>query len=238
MVTELIRYKAGDHVLNLETAPTVFHPNSTSRFLIESIEDPAGRSILDLGCGVGPISICAALMGAANVHAVDIMPEACEIARRNVARNGVAEHVTVVQGDLFSALRDRTFDIVVDDVSGIADEVARVSTWYPEPIPTGGPDGTAKTIDMLRRSRAHLKGSGQLIFPVLSLAASAKIVTVAQELYGNELTLLSSRRVPFNKPLQDNIDRLCQLRDEGIVDFIQNRSRYLWTLDIYRAWVR
>lgn len=238
MVTELIKFKAGDQVLELETAPTVFHPNSTSRFLIESMENPAGRNILDLGCGVGPISICAALKGAASVHAVDIMPEACEIARRNVVRNGVAETVSVVQGDLFGALRDNTFDIVVDDVSGIADEVARISTWYPEPIPTGGPDGTAQTIDMLRRSRIHLKGGGQLIFPVLSLAASEKIVAVARELFGENLALVSSRRIPFNKPLHDNIDRLERLRDQGIIDFIQNRSRYLWTLDIYRAWVQ
>lgn len=238
MVIELINFKAGDQVLELETSPTVFQPNSTSRFLVESMGDPAGKRVLDLGSGVGPISICAALKGAASVYAVDIMPEACEIARRNVVRNGVAETVTVIQGDLFEALNDTKFDILVDDVSGIADEVARISTWYPEPIPTGGLDGTRQTIDMLRRSRVHLENGGQLIFPVLSLAASEKIVAVARELFGENLELLSSRRIPFNKPLHDNIDRLNRLREEGLIDFIQNRSRYLWTLDIYRAWVQ
>lgn len=238
MVIELIKFKAGDQVLELETSPTVFQPNSTSRFLVESMGDPAGKRVLDLGSGVGPISICAALKGAASVYAVDIMPEACEIARRNVVRNGVADTVTVIQGDLFEALNDTKFDILVDDVSGIADEAARISTWYPEPIPTGGLDGTRQTIDMLRRSRVHLENGGLLIFPVLSLAASEKIVAVARELFGENLELLSSRRIPFNKPLQDNIERLNQLRDEGLIEFTQNRSRYLWTLDIYRAWVR
>jgi len=238
MVTELIRYKVGDHVLTLETSPNVFHPNSTSRFLVESIEDARGQVVLDLGCGVGPISISAALMGAERVYAVDIMPEACELARRNVERNGVADRVTVLEGNLFDALREISFDIVVDDVSGVADEVARMSSWYPEPVPTGGPDGTLPTLNMLTESRSHLRNGGYLVFPVLSLSASEKIVAAARDIYGQKLQLLSSRKIPFNKQLQDNIDRLFELRDLNMIDFEQNRSRYLWTLDIYRAKAR
>jgi hypothetical protein len=73
---------------------------------------------------------------------------------------------------------------------------------------------------------------------VLSLSASQKIVSVARDLYGDDLKLLSSRRIPFNAPLQDNIERLNELRAEGLIDFTQTRSRYLWTLDIYQARAR
>jgi ribosomal protein L11 methyltransferase len=55
---------------------------------------PAGGAA-DLGCGVGTLAIVAAKLGWAPVVGVDRVPVAIEVARENVARNGVAVDVRV-----------------------------------------------------------------------------------------------------------------------------------------------
>jgi len=48
--------------------------------------DLAGRTVLDAGCGAGVLALAAALCGAARVTAVDVDPEAIDVARRNGAK--------------------------------------------------------------------------------------------------------------------------------------------------------
>ena len=156
--------------LTLELPSRVFRPTTCTRMLAEQMDDLRGKTVLDLGCGAGPIAVAAALGGAAKVYAVDIMEEACRATARNAELNGVQERVEVRRGDLFEPIGEARLDLIVADVSGMAEEVARISPWYPEPIPTGGPDGTVPTVRMLNVSRALIKVFGHLLFPVLGLA--------------------------------------------------------------------
>ena len=55
--------------------------------------------MLDLGSGSGILSICAARLGARQAIGVEIDPQANVIARANVARNGVADRVSILDGD-------------------------------------------------------------------------------------------------------------------------------------------
>ncbi len=221
--------------LKLYTAGHVFEPNLTTRLLAESVDIPKGSSVLDLGCGVGPIAIIAAKKGAGEVYAVDVMDEACAYAARNVEENGVADRVRVIQSDLFSNIPDKKFDIIINDVSGMADIVSRISPWYPETIPTGGYDGTEPTIRMLTEAREHLNDNGILYFPVLSLADQKKILNKANELYNNGLEPVSKKMVPFCQEFKDRLKDLEDLRNRGIIDYVVKRSRYLWSLEIYKA---
>ncbi len=58
-----------------------------------------GKTVLDLGCGSGQVSVLAAKMGA-RVHAVDIAPQMLEIARRGALAAGVADRVRFEEGDV------------------------------------------------------------------------------------------------------------------------------------------
>jgi ribosomal protein L11 methyltransferase len=54
-----------------------------------------GQSVLDVGTGTGILAIAAIKLGAACVVAMDVEEAAVAAARENVARNGVADRVTV-----------------------------------------------------------------------------------------------------------------------------------------------
>lgn len=57
-----------------------------------------GRSVLDLGCGSGQVSLLAASMGA-SVVGIDIAPRMLEIARESAAHAGLSERVRFEEGD-------------------------------------------------------------------------------------------------------------------------------------------
>lgn len=215
----------------------VFKPTLTTTLLTQRVlnEGVGEMNVLDLGCGLGPIAIALALSGASHVWAVDAMARACELARVNARINGLIDRLTVLEGDLFDPLGDRKFDVVVDDVSGVASQVARLSRWFPEQVPLGGEDGSVLTVRMLRAVRNHLVPGGRLYFPVLSLSNREGILAVAADVFAGQLQRVDVKQVPFSPELKEHLPTLLDLRERGIIRFEQIRSRCFWTLEIYRG---
>jgi len=222
----------------LQVSPHLFRPTLTTTILTEQLDAASvrDRTVLDLGCGVGPIAIGLAMSGSAHVHATDLMPEACELAMANAALNGVYDRITFMRGNLFEPLGDMQFDVIVDDVSAVTEDVARLSRWFPRGVPSGGEDGTVNTIEMLLASRRHLKPNGFLLFPILSLSRQARILEVAREVYGERLIRVASRRIPFSADLKNNLAKLVDLRSQGLIEFWHARNRPYWVLEIYKAY--
>ncbi|HUT37387.1 MAG TPA: methyltransferase [Planctomycetota bacterium] len=83
----------------------VFNPRFylTSKFMARHLRLRPSDSVLDMGTGSGIQAIVAAAT-AARVVAIDINPEAVRLARENARANGVADRVTVLEGDLFAPL--------------------------------------------------------------------------------------------------------------------------------------
>lgn len=55
----------------------------------------SGKSVIDFGCGSGILAIAAAALGAKDVRAVDIDPQALQATRENSRRNRVGQRVNV-----------------------------------------------------------------------------------------------------------------------------------------------
>jgi predicted nicotinamide N-methyase len=72
----------------------------------------AGRSVLELGCGLGLPSLVASLAGA-DVLATDWAPEALELLRRNARRNDAALSAAFADWRDATALTGRRFDLVL-----------------------------------------------------------------------------------------------------------------------------
>jgi predicted nicotinamide N-methyase len=72
-----------------------------ARYLLDTPDRIAGRTVLDLGSGCGVVAIAAARAGAAHVTAVDIDPLAAAAVALNATANGVA--VTTSGADLLAS---------------------------------------------------------------------------------------------------------------------------------------
>lgn len=71
--------------------------------LMQNVIRP-GDVVADLGAGSAVLSIAAAKLGAARAVAIELDPDAIGNAEENVARNGVAGRVAVIEGDAATIL--------------------------------------------------------------------------------------------------------------------------------------
>ena len=93
------------------------HP--TTRLCLEFLQELEPRSLLDVGCGSGVLSIAAAKLGFAPVLAVDLDEVALEVTRANAAANGV--DVTVTEG--FPRTDVAVANIALDVVESLAPRI-------------------------------------------------------------------------------------------------------------------
>lgn len=102
--TETVHREYGATFL-VDPTEVYFSPRlATERERVISQVEP-GEHVFDMFTGVGPFTVRAALVGAA-VVAVDINPAAVRYCRENVDRNGVADRVTVLEGDVREVAED------------------------------------------------------------------------------------------------------------------------------------
>jgi len=113
---------------------------------------------LDFGTGSGCLAIALAVnCPGARVDALDISPEALELAKQNAARHEVAERIRFFQGNGFRALPGpERYDLLVANPPYIAS--AEIATLDPEVRdfdPRGALDGGADGLDFYRRLAAE-----------------------------------------------------------------------------------
>jgi ribosomal protein L11 methyltransferase len=72
------------------------------------------KSVLDLGCGTGILSILASMMGASSVTAVDIDKRAVSATLKNCSLNKIKK-INITEGDL-SVVNNQKFDIILANI--------------------------------------------------------------------------------------------------------------------------
>lgn len=225
--------------MEVEIAPGVFQPNRTTELLLDAVlgERLTGKDVLDLGCGSGVVGL--ALRRFSDVRAVggsDISEKAVACARANAKRLGL--DIDHRQGSMFDPWEGRMFDVIADDVSGVAEPIARISPWYPpEIVCNAGEDGTINSIRMLEAARSHLRPGGVIFLPTVSLSNEDKILAVARKLY-HQVQLLLKKSWPFKEDIWEKIvaNGACKrLIDKGIVKVVPRGSRMLWDTSVYKV---
>lgn len=154
----------------------VLVPRSPIAELIEGqfspwIESEEVHSILDLCTGSGCIAIASAMAFPwAEVDAVDISSDAIEVAKINIERHRMQEHVTPIESDLFGSLEGKRYDLIVSNPPYVdAEDLAEMPEEFrrePELGLASGDDGLDITVRILSQATDYLTEKGSLVVEV------------------------------------------------------------------------
>lgn len=92
--------------------------HETTKLCLEAIETIVSpeKTVLDIGCGSGILSIAALLLGAKSATAVDIDPLAVKTAKQNAEKNNIdPRRYTVLEGNLADKVSG-TYDIIITNI--------------------------------------------------------------------------------------------------------------------------
>lgn len=232
MAAETITWKGRFGPMELMVGNATFRPSTISSLLADALEIQPGSVVVDVGCGSGILSIIAAKLGAARVYGIDAADETVEIASANARAHGVADVVVFAQGDMFGPLDPSVeADVVIGDVSGIPDEIARASGWFPSGL-AGGPTGAELPMRMIEESKRLLKKGGSLFLPTGSLQDENSIIERARSVFGS-MRQLTERNIPLPSSLAEDPAVLKALK-EKVIALKQRGSRFQWTARVWR----
>lgn len=131
-------YQAQEGDLVLEMDPgAAFGTGSheTTKMCITLLEKYVTKnsSVMDVGCGTGVLAMCASLLGAKSVTAVDIDEQAVKVARENIEAGGY--NIKAVCGNLLENRLEKA-DIIVANI--IADAVMKLAPAAKEHLNENG----------------------------------------------------------------------------------------------------
>ena len=162
--------------LNFIVTPKVLIPRSPVAELIVERFSPwlnlqEGSRILDMCTGGGCIAIAMAVhMPECRVDAVDISVDALDVASQNIERHAVSERVRLVESDLFSALDETAYDLIISNPPYVsADVFEKLPAEYLAEPSTGlvcGEDGLDIVLKIMDAAPQYLKQQGILIMEV------------------------------------------------------------------------
>jgi hypothetical protein len=222
--------------ITLVTAPGVFTPTGTTNLLIQAVQKRISglSTLLDLGCGTGIVGLSLCLQGLVKppLYASDLSNSAVQCSRKNFDRYGYPAEVR--SGSLFEPWIGKKFDVIVDDISGVAQDVAMVSPWF-EGIPSAtGRDGTDLIVNVLRNASNYLKEGGQFFFPILSLSNVDLLLEEAKKGFG-KVEMVSRLEWPLPVELKSHMALLKTLEGEGCIKLQERFGMVLCYTEVYCA---
>ena len=114
--------------------------HETTRLVMKIMQDLdlKEKTVLDVGCGSGILSICASKLGAKSCNAYDIDPMAVKVARENVIADGCT-NITVGVSDLLKGvdLSDGKYDFCVANI--VSDIIIRMLPDVTRYVKDGAP---------------------------------------------------------------------------------------------------
>lgn len=141
-----------------DLAPWVQNPDAITR-------------VADICTGSSCLAILAALhFPNSQVDAVDLSPEALEVARINVDLYGLEDRLKLHQGDLMAPLMDQKYDIIISNPPYVdaasMDSLPGEYRHEPEMALAGGKDGLDLVHTLMRQAAQTLNPGGWLIVEI------------------------------------------------------------------------
>jgi release factor glutamine methyltransferase len=154
-----------------------------AKLALELLGDPAGKACADIGTGTGCLALALAKAGA-RVTAVDLSPEALDLARANAEALGLAANITFALGDLCAPLAGTPpLDLLLSNPPYVAEAdrgtlAPEVGRWEPGLALFSGPQGLDAPRRLLAQAPAALASGGWLAME-LGLGQAAALAAEA-----------------------------------------------------------
>lgn len=175
-----VAYLTGEkefYLLRFAVSPAVLVPRPDTETLVLAALHELKRfpeaDVLELGVGSGCIAVSLAVNAAKiRVTAVDVSPDALEMARRNAQTHQVADRISLHRGDLFGPIPpSRKFDLIVSNPPYVATAdidtlSADVKDHEPRLALDGGPDGLTFYRRIALESPSRLNPGGTVIVEI------------------------------------------------------------------------
>lgn len=214
--------------------PGVFPPSRTTEVIASAIEVGPGETVIDVGCGSGVLSFVAARLGAGRVYGSDISAEAVEVASRNAVALELEDRTEFRVGSLLEPFEGLTADVIIGDVSGIPDEVAAISGWFPGGF-AGGPTGAEVPVALIEEVADHLRPGGRMYLPTGTIQDERRVLEAAKRVFGEQnLEEVTEREFPL-PGIVARSKAVARLMGQGLVNLRQRGTRLLWRLAIWRC---
>jgi hypothetical protein len=233
---DIVFFPNNGRKMNLASAKGVFDPNTTTELLINAVKKTISKpkKMLDLGCGTGVVGLSLWLEGLAKepIFASDLSVPSVSCSQENFSRYECEADVRC--GALFEPWGDEKFDVIIDDISGISQEIAPISPWFSGiPCETGS-DGTDLVLDILRNASKHLLEDGYFFFPVLSLSNVDAILNEARKKFYT-VELIERQEWPLPKELETFMPLLKKLSEDGSIKLEERFGMVLCYTEVYLA---
>jgi release factor glutamine methyltransferase len=157
--------------VDIECAPGALIPRPETEMLVDlALEEIQARGhdvrVADIGTGGGAIAVAVALSAEqTRVTAIEMSFEALAVARRNIARHGLGERVTLEQGDLLAGAG--VFDVIVANLPYVSESdwaalAPEIRDHEPKLALEAGETGTELVERLLLQAPKHLAPGGVL----------------------------------------------------------------------------
>ncbi len=149
-----------------------------SPLLADFIRMEETDELLDLGTGHGVIPILLSIKPFRAITAVELQPALCDLARRNVALNGLGGRIEVIQADFLQFRPGRRFDIVFSNPPYV-----KKGTGFPSPSEEKSVAKQEITCDILAvmKTTAELLKAGGRAYFVFPAARRGDLLEAARE---------------------------------------------------------
>ncbi|MGD0978470.1 MAG: HemK2/MTQ2 family protein methyltransferase [Candidatus Bathyarchaeia archaeon] len=173
----------------------VYEPAEDSFLFAENLKVRGGCKVVDMGTGCGILGVIAAKK-AGEVIAVDVNPYAVKCAKNNAEINGVGNHMSFIQGDLFAHLRTRKeFDLILFNAPYLPSEENEKDSWMGWAW-AGGVSGRNVIDRFLCEAPKYLRPSGEIMLMQSTLSNVEQTLRLLEE-RGLKANVIAKQDLPF-----------------------------------------
>ena len=211
--------------IKLNTSSRVFAPTQTTHYLLSAIKDNIDKKkkldVIDMGCGNGVLGI-SLLKIFNNINKMiftDISIESLRDCEKNMKKNNLEKKsYELIISNVFQRISSQKFDVIINDISGISELVAKISPWFNKVSCESGKNGTKLTMNFLKRYKKYLNKKGKVFFPIISLC-NEKIIFNYLKKNNIKYSVILEKNWPMPKSMIKHKNLLKKFKTKRYINF-------------------